>query len=225
MVVRGVEGLVLACDASYRLRNEKSPNIKQVHQNLAVLIDPVLIHSDEDLHFGRKVLDGYLSETRSVPEIVSEFADQCRQYVVEHCSKTPTPPFGLIFAGIDPAPKGVPEIFGIHPSRDYQLAGYLGNVFGGPLNSIARFLDRKMHSPNITLTQAKSLSLFYILQSQLVFGFRRQLDPYACLATITYERGFEWVSDEELATMLERVSNLSNQVRSKSTNLFLQERI
>ncbi|HEX77608.1 MAG TPA: hypothetical protein G4O03_04250 [Dehalococcoidia bacterium] len=212
--IRCADGLVLASDTSYHLQAEKNPSMVKVEERLAVLVEP-------DVNFGRNLLQSYLPSAKKPVESVHSLAQACSEHCKKECSGKEIPITGLIFAGIDPGEKGRVELRGIHASRMFDVIGFAGNVFGG-MNSIARFIDRKIYTPNMTVNQAKILAAFYVFQSQL--ALHNRLDEYIGMATITYPGGLQWAEKEEMAEIMSRVIGLSLDLKSRLTFLFTESR-
>lgn len=208
------DGLVLASDTSYNLQAEKNLNIVKVTDWLAVLVEP-------NTDFGRKLIQSCLSSLSKPFKNVHAFATACGEHCQKEIQGKQIPITGLIFAGINPGDKGQIELRGIHASRKFGVTGFAGNVFGG-LNSISRYIDRKMYAPNLTLEQAKTLAAFYVYQSQL--ALRHRVEDYVGMATLTYSNGFQWVEREETAEIIKRVVGLSFDLKSNLTFLFTESK-
>lgn len=213
MALRCLEGLVFACDTSYHLQNENCPYIKSISDHLVALIEP-------DVEVGQRLLKEYIAIMKGVPSQVLEFSSGWAEFARSTVNKQgPVATTGMIFAGMDAPPASIMQLVGIHGSTGYQGANiFMNNVFGGPLNSVARYLDYKMSSRELTLQQAKGLAAFYIVQSQLTL--RAGLENWICMATLTYESGFQWVGQAEVTQVMNTAAEISNRVRRECTTLF-----
>lgn len=220
--LRTVSGVVLAADGPYPRTDREIRAIRNIENRFGVLIEP-------DQELGNRILDQAEDEVgedgfanyRDVIERCAETGLQILQEQQEDNDTGVPGQTGLIFAGVDADAddQSVIGLHGIHTGRGYRANDFGLKVFGGHSNSIARYITERVATARLTMEQAKYVAAFSVYQSQRATG--RALEPYISMAEVSYDRGFEWVEEDEMTEMLSSVTASTLRLGESLAELFL----
>jgi hypothetical protein len=127
---------------------------------------------------------------------------------------------GLILTGTDLHGTGDMDSYGLYAGSNFEPRHYSGNLFGGEFTSIARLIDRKVHSFSISVASGLRRAAFYFVESRTVLT--PAVNPWLALGTITLDKGFEALSRQQVAAHLQEASLWSERLMAACANLALQ---
>lgn len=216
MAIGCLEGIVLAADARYKNSGPENPNIFQVGDRYAALVEP-------SVQAGTRLLNEVLAEEpedgfSNLAHVVS-IAGETGRRIREDAQQTPST--GIIFCGLDYDSESppFPQVYGIHSSRSFQPRGFLQNAFGGSYHSIARYLGERITRQRPTIESAKYFAALALVATRGALG--TNLEPYGAFATITVANGFSWLEQEEVDELMKRTSIMFSRLPTQLNQLFL----
>lgn len=220
MAVGTMDGIVLAADSRYDRLGPDNPNIRQLTDTTAVLIEP-------HVGLGNHILDEALSrsdadEFDSLHGFVEHTQATARELAVTPEGQPPTT--GLIFCGLTPETEpSYPEIYGIHGAREgYSDARrFFPNAFGGPIHAITRYLADRLTRHRPTTRVAIHFSALAIQASQEAFG--SAVEPFSSFATIRASEGFNWAESTTVHRVMNQTSECLARLPMELSSLFLEE--
>jgi hypothetical protein len=217
--MKSEEGLLLATDTRpRRIGPDNNGTIIQLEDHLLAAV-----HVDnEPYEFGLPLMAHLVERKPAFMGSVSQYAAALAPILTQFVTGKSVPPFGLILAGPEPTKNETKlQFMGIHSSRQFLPIPFLLNVFGG-VNSIARYIDAKLFSADMSMRLTKELAVFYITQTKsAILG---QLEDSCCLVTLEPEKGVSWVGNDELRSILERNEQRSLKLRISCVDLFARSR-
>lgn len=218
MAIGTLDGVVLAADARFEAVGEVSPNIYQIGDAYAALVEP----SVQD---GVRILEATLAaEPDEGFQQLQEIVATSRQIGREVAEAEDRPVVtGLIFCGLDQGPESpaFPQVYGVHSSRQFEPRAFIQNAFGGAHHSIARYLADRLTRQRPTTGVAKHFAALALLGTRGVLGPR--LEPYAAFATITASDGFSWVERDEVHAIMQRTNLMLSRLPTQLNEMFLGE--
>ncbi len=212
--LRSEEGILFGTDSAL---SKVGPDNDCIFQLDDYLIGAV--HTDnEPYEFGADLMAHLLRHKPAFNGDLDEYVARAKESLVQFCKGKAIPPVGFIFAGVDTrtADKNI-RVIGVHVARGFNPLPFTGNVFGG-MNSIARYLDRKLYSPDMGMTMIKHLALFYISQTKVALP--GALDDYYSLAMLLPEKGTVLVPGGEIAEIVEVTRKRSHNLKTACSTLF-----
>ncbi|MCG2768961.1 MAG: hypothetical protein L6435_11355 [Anaerolineae bacterium] len=217
MALRCIDGIVLGADMPAADAPENEGAIRPLSRWVAILVH-------DERPFGNRLIDEFLAASPKLDVPVKAIAQQahasfdttCRQLADQ---QQPVPfPLGMIMAGIDGSGTGDIEFWGLHAGHGFEPRLFGGNLFGGECNTIARFMDSKIHTFSIGVDRALRRGTFYFVETRSVPALK--LEPSLRLATITYSDGFGRVDQERVTEYLGEASGWSERLFTACASVF-----
>ncbi|MFH2220420.1 MAG: hypothetical protein ABII68_12285 [Pseudomonadota bacterium] len=217
MVLRCLDGIVIGGDVPPGTILENEAIIRPLSDFVAIIIH-------DNTPFGDLLLSEYLASSPKLDAPIKEINEQVRKIFDRKCAelhsqgeKVPFP-MGIIIAGIDDNGKGKMVFSGLHVGRRFKPIDFKGNLFGGECNAIARLLDKKIHSFNISVERGLQHAAFYFTETRSVPAI--DIHSGLSLAQITHDDGFRAIESQKAKQYIKTANRWSESFFGSCSSLF-----
>ncbi len=220
MALRCIDGMVVGGDVPLGDVPPERRVIRPLSDHLVMLL-----HGPTEP--GNRLLDEWLQSSPSFEVPMAQVAYECHASLKRGFEKWAKKErgikgLGLILTGTDAHGTGDMDSYGLYAGGDFGPRRYSGNVFGGEFTSIARLIDRKVHSFSVSVASGLRRVAFYFVESRTVLS--PTMNPWLALGTITLDKGFEALSRQQVAARLQEASLWSERLMAACANLTPQPR-
>lgn len=207
VILSAVDGLVVATDTFPGATGPANDWIRQVERNSACFV-----YSAE----ADRMLQAFRNAVVPLPTTHANLVGSLAAYIRANPPAAPHV-IGFAIGSIEPnglGPNSVEEI--VWTGQDVAQ-----KVFPGDLmirqHSIARYLNHRIGSGNLSLTIGREQAVFLIAETRLALP---EICPHVAIATVDRNNGFQWQTEEEIARLLGLARQKSRRLALGCVGLF-----